>query len=121
MAPACCARPRAARAESRGCSSAGLRPPGSGSAISWSSVAVGGASGAAGAGGPELRETKRATTSARVANTTTRHRIGAWLMRRSTGAGSGVQRGPSRSVVCPAPDSAARIATSADCICCALS
>src|SRR5260221_63712 len=51
MAPACCARPRAARAESRGCSSAGLRPPGSGSATSWSSVAVGGPSGGGGAGG----------------------------------------------------------------------
>ena len=54
-------------------------------------------------------------------NTAARHLSDMWVTSRSAASGSGVQRGASRAVGSDAPDSAARMLASADCMCRAFS
>src|SRR4029077_17168600 len=119
MAPARCARSRAARAESRCASSAALRCGGSGELRSGSSGAfarLGAGDGAAAGDGDLDTYTSTSVITINVVNTVARHLIGVWVTRRSTADGIGDHRKLIRSVVSVAPDSAARMLKSADCI-----
>src|SRR5207302_9106182 len=64
------------------------------------------------------RDTYSSTSAVTMSavNTAARHLSDMWDTRRRAASGSGVQRGASRAVSSDAPDSAARMLESADCI-----